>query len=228
MLNYFSLALKEVGKDWGGHIVAALIYVIIVSVLSATGVGSLALGALLLGYYYYVYRKVNGETAEYKDIWVCISKTELLVPSILAGIVSGLIISVGFVLCIIPGFVACAAFLFTFFIIIDGEMNFWEAMMKSKNIASGNWLKFTLFTFIAMLVASLGSIVIGIGVVVTLPIATVATVLLYNDIKGNKFDMANFEPINKTSDNSEILETPIPPDETAFLGEPSKPDEPQL
>lgn len=184
-MKYFSEAFREVGKDWGNHIVAALIFIAVTSLLGFTWIGGFLAGGVMIGYFYYVRQKIKEGKADFSDIFIALKKQELLLPSILAGIVSGIIVSIGTFFCIIPGIVAAAAFLFTYLIILDGELDFWKAMMKSKDIVAKNWVEYCIFTVLTILLVAVGCIVI-IGVIFTLPVGITAIILFYEDIKKNE------------------------------------------
>lgn len=182
MTKYFAGALENVGKDWGGYVIATLVYIAITAVLGITYIGGLLSGCFMIGYFYFMTKKFKGEKAEVADLFIAFKKAELLMPSLLAGIVMGIIMVIGFILLIIPGIMAMAAFLFTYLIILDGEKDFWAAMMKSKDIVAKDWVKYCIFALFTAAIIMIGGIVI-IGVLVTMPIAIGAVVLAYEDIK---------------------------------------------
>ncbi len=183
MTKYFSLALEKIGKDWGGHIIAALIYVIIIAVLSRFYVGFVLNGAFTIGYYYFLKKKLADEKAELADLFIAFKETKYILPAILASVVSGIIIFVGYILLILPGIVAMAAFMFVYLIILDGEMNFWDAMMKSKDIVAKKWFDYCIFIVIGVVIILGGVLFCGIGVLVALPVVVGAITLAYNDTK---------------------------------------------
>lgn len=183
MTQYFSKAFAEIQKDWGGYIIATLIYVVIESVLGRIFIGALVSGIFTLGYYYYIRKKITEGKAEFADLFIAFKNTDLVVPSILAGIVIGLLTVLGTICLIIPGIIALAAFLFTYLIILDGEKDFWAAMMKSKDIAAKNWVEYCVFALLAVIIAALGVLLLGVGILVTIPVGVIAIVLAYEDAK---------------------------------------------
>ncbi|MFH1452652.1 MAG: hypothetical protein ABIH00_01575 [Armatimonadota bacterium] len=186
MTKYFGEALTEVGKDWGGYILATLVYLAVTALLSIIWIGGFVSGLFLIGYYYFVKRKITEGTAEVGDLFIVFKKTELIIPSLLAGIVITLLTALGLLLLVIPGLIVIGAFLFTYLIILDGEKDFWEAMMKSKDIAATDWLKYIVFALLAGIILTAGALFFGIGMLVTMPIAITAIVLMYEDVKAPK------------------------------------------
>lgn len=195
MTKYFSLSLEKIGKDWGGHIVAALVYIIILAVLGVTWIGNILAGCFTLGYFSFLAKKFNGENAEIADLFIAFKRTELVLPSILACIVMEIIIVLGFICLIIPGIMAAAAFMFTYLIMLDGEKDFWAAMMKSKDIVAKDWFQYCIFAILVAIISALGGIVI-VGVLVTIPIGLGAVVLAYNDTK-----VVKAVPVEKPAEN---------------------------
>lgn len=183
MTKYFSLSLEKVGKDWGGHIVAVLIYLVITSALGFIYVGWILNGAFIIGYYHFLKKKFAGENAEIADLFMAFKESKYILPSILASIVSGIITFIGFICLIIPGIMAVAAFMFAYLIILDGEMDFWPALMKSKDIVSVKWFDYCMFIIVGGLIMLAGALVLGVGLLAAMPIVLGAVVLAYNDTK---------------------------------------------
>lgn len=183
MTKYFGDALNEVGKDWGGYIVGTLIYVLVTAGLGFIWIGGLVHGMFAVGYFYFVRKKITTGKADIADLFVSFKQTDLILPSILAGIVTAILTAVGFICVIIPGLFALAAFIFVYLIILDGEKDFWAAMMKSKDISAKDWGKYIVFAILAYLIIAAGGLVLGIGIIVTLPIGIASVVLLYEDLK---------------------------------------------
>jgi len=195
MTKYFSLSLEKIGKDWGGHIVAALVYIIILAALGATWIGNILAGCFTLGYFNFLAKKFNNEPAEIADLFIAFKRTELVLPSILACVVMEIIIVLGFICLIIPGIMAAAAFMFTYLIMLDGEKDFWAAMMKSKDIVAKDWFQYCVFAILVAIISALGGIVV-VGILVTIPIGLGAVVLAYNDTK-----VVHAVPVEKPAEN---------------------------
>lgn len=197
MTQYFSKAFAEIQKDWGGYIVATLIYVVIESVLSRIYIGALVSGIFTIGYYYYLRKKVTEGKAEFADLFIAFKNTDLVVPSLLAGIIIAILTTLGTICLIIPGIILLAAFLFTYLIILDGEKDFWKAMMKSMDIAKKNWVEYCVFALLAVIIMALGVLLLGVGILVTVPIGTIAIVLAYEDAKKSATVPVEINPIIK-------------------------------
>lgn len=119
--------------------------------VSATIAGVLALGTLLLLQAITVVlirvmaadrQVITRETYTRRMIWVVLN-------SIIAGIVVGLLTMVGFVLLIIPGLFLMVSLLFTTVYIADQDENVLSAIQDSWSLASGNrWRLFGMYVVI--------------------------------------------------------------------------------
>jgi hypothetical protein len=102
---------------------------------------------------------------------------EILLESLLAG----LVIHAGFALMLFPGLVAAGVLMFALPLVIDGRATATQAITASWRALSGSWVQATVFHALAVLVASLGAIVCGVGVFLSAPIYVLAIASLYRD-----------------------------------------------
>jgi len=63
------------------------------------------------------------------------------------------------------------------------NMSFFDAMKESKRVAKGNYLKIFLLIVILAIFAFLGFILLGVGALVTVPVAHVALYCAYDQCK---------------------------------------------
>ena len=92
--------------------------------------------------------------------------------------------AVGFLLCLLPGFIVWGLFFFTFVLVIDRGLGVFEAMRASYAVTRGNLLMFTLFAFVVWLLASLGAYVCYVGMLVSFPLLFTTTAVAYRDCFG--------------------------------------------
>jgi uncharacterized membrane protein len=93
------------------------------------------------------------------------------------SIVFGLIIGIGFLLCIIPGFIALAFFGLAPFFFVDRRMSLGDSLSASRQAAGEKGLYFPII--LCVIVGALGFIACFVGVFVTEPIAYIAVAFLY-------------------------------------------------
>ena len=105
------------------------------------------------------------------------------VPLMVLGIVALTLTTLGFICCIIPGVYLLVVWgLFPYLLVIDRGMDFWPALMLSLKVSNLHWWKLLLFLIVLMVVAALGLLACGVGVVVSIPWAVGAIVYAYEDI----------------------------------------------
>jgi uncharacterized membrane protein len=136
------------------------------------------------GLYLYYLRLIRGEESDLSDAFSGVTRS--FVPLLLLGLVMGTLIILGFVLCIIPGLYLSVSWYFAMALVVDKNMNFWEAMELSRKAVSKHW--FTMFALILVLglVGAVGICGFCIGIFVTVPIASIALMYAYEDIFGRR------------------------------------------
>jgi hypothetical protein len=101
---------------------------------------------------------------------------------ILLGFVMNLFVIAGYACCIIPGIYLQVAWMFAVPLIIDRQMNFWEAMKLSHKMVSKHWFLLFGFFIVYILVAMAGVLACCIGVLVTMPISLGVLMCAYETI----------------------------------------------
>lgn len=105
-------------------------------------------------------------------------------PLFLASLAGSIVVTIGFILLLLPGIYLAVSYMFTTFLIIDYRMEFWQAMEISRKIISHNWFAFLLFALVLFLINLLGALAFGIGLLVTLPVTSCAVAVAYKEIVG--------------------------------------------
>ena len=85
---------------------------------------------------------------------------------------------------IVPGLVLGAMYMFSFLFILDKKMDFWPAMQASAEIVKKDYMGFTLFFLVLVLLQILGALACIIGLFITIPIMYVAIAIAYRDLVG--------------------------------------------
>ena len=146
-------------------------------------VGLLA-GVCLGGLYFMILKLIRGERAQFGDAFAGFSLAFLNL--FLAGLVSGLLTSVGILLCIIPGIYLAVAWIFALPLVIDKKMDFWPAMELSRKVVNRHWWAIFGLLLVCFLLSLLGLAVCIIGVFVAQPLIYGALTYAYEDIFGAK------------------------------------------
>jgi uncharacterized membrane protein len=119
---------------------------------------------------FYLAAHDNPQTVELSALWHPQPFWKFLGASILVT----LAVVVGLALLVVPGIIAMLFFLFTTFIVIDRDLGPIEAMKESMRITSGH--RWTLLGLIVLLIliACLGVIALVVGLLVAMPVITLA------------------------------------------------------
>ena len=179
-----------VQPDMWMHVVIALL----ISVISGTGLGGFIVPTLMCGWIYIFLQKMRNPsyTVQIGDVF---SKGfEVFVPSLVAGILLSIALSIGFSLCILPGFVVLGLTLLALPLIIDRRMDFWPAIQLSLDTTKGQWMNWSIFALALAGVNLVGAIVCGVGVLVTWPITVAATAIAYSETFGASAPVAPTAP----------------------------------
>lgn len=156
-------------------ILVGLLFVIIeVLVSKAPSVGSLLsllITPLLVAGFYNIVSKVKMTGSASLNDAIDGVKNSKIDQLMLYGVVQGLIVGIGFLLLVIPGIYLMVAYYFAVPYIFFGRMGFWEAMEKSRRVITEQWFSFFGFTILIGLLNLAGLLVLGVGVLVTIPIS---------------------------------------------------------
>jgi len=109
----------------------------------------------------------RGEQIEYKSIFNYYHLTGKLA---LAGILIYIFTIVGFMLLILPAIYVTVAYAFTIPLIVDKNMDVWEAMEYSRKTVTAKWFKVAGLMGALTIIMILGAIPLGIGLVWALPL----------------------------------------------------------
>lgn len=155
---------------------AALLFAVVGGAVPVILQGAMAVGFNIL----IVKKMVHGRL----DIGDMFKGFSFFAPALVAHILISLFSAIGIILCIIPGLVIAAMYMFTFLFIVDKRMEFWPAMQASADIVKKDYVGFTLFFLACGLLQVLGALACIVGLFVTIPIMYVAIVVAYRDLVG--------------------------------------------
>lgn len=111
-------------------------------------------------------------------------KTDQLGTFIVASILYGLAVSIGLVLCIIPGLIAAIFFSFYGYYVLDRGTGATESLGSSWNLVKANFGSVLGLLILAILLNFVGVLLCGIGVLVTGPVSWTAIAYAYRTLNG--------------------------------------------
>lgn len=158
---------------------SALIFIIIMATNMAW-VGLLLVGPLMGGLYHYFLKKIRGQPVVLGDAFA--GFTTAFLQLFLLYLVSGILTSVGLILCLIPGIYLAVSYYFIFPLMVDRRLEFWPAMEISRRVVTKIWWQVFAFMLILGLVNLLGALALCVGIFVSFPVTIAATAYAYESI----------------------------------------------
>jgi uncharacterized membrane protein len=122
----------------------------------------------------------NPDTVSLESLWHPQPFWKFLAASLLLG----LAIVIGFLLLIVPGVIFTLMFMFATFIVVDRELGPIEAMKESKRLAHGHKWALLGFVLVLALINLLGVLALGVGLLVSIPVSSLAFVHTYRVLGG--------------------------------------------
>ena len=163
-----------VTADLGNYVLLALVFAVL-----SSAVPVILQGPLIAGFHIFTMKKLMGRRAEFADLFTGFN---YFVPTLVASIVIGLFVFAGTLLCVIPGLVVAAMYKFTYLFIVDKRMDFWPAMQASHAVVKRDYVGFTLFLLLLVLVDILGVLCCIVGIFVAIPVTLAAITVAYKEI----------------------------------------------
>jgi uncharacterized membrane protein len=143
---------------------------------------NLALGTLLSmgATAFYLAAHDNPDTADLALLWHPRPFWKYLGASILLA----LAVAIGFVLLIVPGIILGLMFMFTTFVVIEHELGPIDAMSESHRLTRGHKWQLLGFVLLLLLINVLGVLALVVGLLVSIPVSTLAFVHAYRVLGG--------------------------------------------
>lgn len=177
----------EMFKQHIGEFVGFTLIIFVISALCSKmgAFGSILFSAaaapFYAGYGIVAFNLLTGKPLQFGDFF---KGFNYFLPLFLAGLATGILVSLGFALLILPGIYLAVCYLFVTLLIIDHRMEFWDAMETSRKIVSKNWFAVFGFAFALFAVNLLGMLALVVGLLVTIPVTSCAAAIVYREIIG--------------------------------------------
>lgn len=161
----------------------------ILNISTETGVGTVLTDILSLvisglftfGVLSFFVKISRGQEVTYKELF---SKTNMWLKYIIASILVGIAVAIGFILLIVPGIILSFGLSQTLFIILDNpEIGTIDAMKKSWDMMKGYKMDYFVFCLSFIGWAILGVFTLGILYIWLIPYMSIAQANFYNKIK---------------------------------------------
>jgi len=175
---------KNIG-EFIGYFVTIMIINVVLSLIPILGtLASVIISTpLYAGFLIVAFKLMKNQKVEFGDFF---GGFRYFLPLFLAGLLTSIFIGIGIIFLIIPGIYLAVSYLFSTPLILDKKMDFWEAMETSRKTITKNWFGFFGFSVIMLLINFGGGLLLGVGLLVTVPVTACAIAVAYDDIFGIK------------------------------------------
>jgi uncharacterized membrane protein len=162
--------------DWLPFILMAVVFLVINSAIPLV-----LQGPLIAGFHVACIRKIMTGKTDVGDLFKAFNRFG---PCFLAFLVTAVFIFLGTLLCLIPGLVLAAMYQFAHLFIVDKKLDFWPAMQASHDLVKRDYVGFTLFWVVLILLNIAGALLCLVGLLVTTPLYYAAITAAYRDLVG--------------------------------------------
>ena len=108
----------------------------------------------------------------------------------LASLVVSILVSLGFVLCIVPGIILAIMWMFVSLILAETQLDFWPAMQASAKLTEGYRWELFCFFLACFVVAILGLLACCVGIFIAEPVIFTAMALVYRFLQARHAEKA--------------------------------------
>jgi len=159
-----------------------------IGLVSSAGMGLVGLLFWLVGAYMaggfvtLALKAARGQPTAFGDLF---SGGRYLGRFLVAGIVGGIAVSIGLVLCVVPGYIVAYGLSLAGFLMVDQDLSGVDALKRSWELTKGHKVNIFIFHLIGIAVAIAGELACLIGLyLVSLPMTLIGATYMYLRIKG--------------------------------------------
>jgi len=141
--------------------------------------GILILGPIEYGVSFANLKAARGDKLEIKNMFEAFRNYW---NAVLANVLVGVIVVIGFMLLIVPGIIFACKLVFTPYLVVDRKMEVIEAVKESWRMTSGHAWKVFGMGLLAILIGIAGLICFGVGIIIAIMWIRVAFASLYHAV----------------------------------------------
>jgi len=151
--------------------------------------------ALIMGNFIVSAKLLQRQSPGWRDFFAGFN---FFLPLLVVSLVASVFISLGMLLLIIPGLYLAVGYLFASCLVIDRRLDFWSAMELSRRTVNPLWFSFFAFMLLLVVVNLAGALLMGVGLLVTIPLTFGAMTAAFADLFGFQSDYTQEAPRLKT------------------------------
>lgn len=114
---------------------------------------------------------------------------------VIAGVIVGILTSIGMFLCIIPGLIVSIFTMFTIVALLDRNLAPIDSIKTSFNIVKENFTPALLTWLVMLVIAVVGALLCGVGLLVAVPLVILIEVYAYRKLSGGQVADLNPQPL---------------------------------
>ncbi len=152
--------------------------------------------ALLMGNFIVSAKLLQGRTPQFSDFFLGF---RFFIPLLLTALVGGLLVGIGLLLLVIPGVYLLVGYLFASALVVDRRLDFWAALELSRKTVQPIWFTMFAFVLLLMLINLAGFLLLGVGLLVSVPLSACAVTVAYSHLFGLQSDYSEGFPDNVPS-----------------------------
>ncbi len=107
-----------------------------------------------------------------------------IVPLFFTVVLMYFFLLIGYALLFLPGIYLTIAYLLAVPLVVDKNMNPWQALETSRKVVTKHWFRMFGFSLLTLLVIVLGGLALGIGLLWAIPVAVIAMGIAYRNMVG--------------------------------------------
>jgi len=142
--------------------------------------GVFVAGPIQYGAKWVFLKAVRGERIEVRDIFVVFQRNYW--NAVIANIVVGIIVGLGFVMLIVPGIIFACRLAFVPYLVVDREMDVMDALRVSWDMTRGYGMQIFLMGLLAVPVVIVGLICLFVGVFVSVMWISASFAVMYHAV----------------------------------------------
>ncbi|MBQ0718904.1 MAG: hypothetical protein KBT88_11080 [Gammaproteobacteria bacterium] len=105
-------------------------------------------------------------------------------PLLGVAVLMTLLLTIGFLLLIIPGIYLSLAYMFAVPLVVEKNLGIWDAMETSRKAVTSHWFKLFFLFLIMSIIMVISALPFGIGLIWTYPMMVAMMGVMYRDIFG--------------------------------------------
>ncbi|MBD1910102.1 MULTISPECIES: hypothetical protein [unclassified Leptolyngbya] len=188
--DYIQRGWGVMQQNLGGFIGFTVVIVLISLIPAALGqrlgpLASLAVNVispiLLAGYLIVAFKILKRQSTTFNDFFQGFSN---FLPIFLTSLLVSIFTFLGFLVLILPGVFLAVAYAFSIPFVVGRKFDFWEAMEASRKVVTKNWFPMFLFLLAIVVLNVVGALLLGVGLLFTIPLSYCAIAVAFEDIVG--------------------------------------------